>query len=99
MWRLWSSPLRATPFPLLCGDFVAFCNADFIHERKHFLFCREIDHTDAGEINVHLNMTVTTGFVVVVYLNSGALQSCYSLTNITIPDGVTSIGSSVFQSC
>ena len=38
MWRLWSSPLRATPFPLLCGDFVAFCNTDLIHERKHSCF-------------------------------------------------------------
>ena len=65
MWRLWSSPLRATPFPLLCGDFIAFCNANFIHERKHFLFCWEIDHANAGEVNVHLNMAVTTGLVIV----------------------------------
>ena len=79
MWRLWSSPLRATPFPLLCGDFVAFCNADLIHERKHFLLCREIDHADAGEVNVHLHMTVTTGLVIVVYLNTPD-QTIYDFT-------------------
>lgn len=45
-------------------------DADLIHERKHFPFCREIDHADAGEVNIHLYITVTTGLVVVVYLNA-----------------------------
>ena len=47
------------------------------------------------------NITIPSelGGYKVVYINSGAFQNCVSITSITIPSGVTSIGNSAFKDC
>ncbi len=57
------------------------------------------DHNFWGNPRLDTATTITMQKCGTTSIGNGAFDSCYSLTQINIPDGVTSIGSNAFYSC